>query len=438
MVAFGLPIAVTIDSSQILDIRNQLVLVDSSSGNITVQLPNIVSFFGSRSATQAFCFEIKKISAANTVTIESSVPGVLIDGAASISLTALYEAVKLEFDGYNWYILADSGNVPIPFIASVSDTNTVDLTVTGTTLSADVNYQNTATINLSEDASGLKADFASMDISQFTGVLTETHGGTNQNTYTTGDILYASNTNVLSKLPIGSESDVLTVSNGVPAYLPAVNPSRRLVWYQEFMGVLNASVASQATYFDKDFFAQGLSDTAVNISTNSLVLSTGTSSTGAVYAGSRQVYLGLGEVKYEAVVKIPVLSVLAQRFYVRIGLFNTRTVAGNTNGIWFEYKDDVNSGNWTINTMSASAPTSANTSTAPVADTYARYTIIINAANTLATFYIDGVSVGSISTTLPASLTSSALIGIEKTAGGTARTIQADYMYLSITFTTPR
>lgn len=44
------------------------------------------------------------------------------------------------------------------FIESVTDTNTVDLTVTGTALSADVRTQNTATVNLSSDASGLKAD----------------------------------------------------------------------------------------------------------------------------------------------------------------------------------------------------------------------------------------------------------------------------------------
>jgi hypothetical protein len=46
-------------------------------------------------------------------------------------------------------------------------------------------------------------------------------GGTNITTYTTGDILYASNTNVLSKLGIGSTSQVLTVVGGVPAWAAA-------------------------------------------------------------------------------------------------------------------------------------------------------------------------------------------------------------------------
>jgi hypothetical protein len=48
--------------------------------------------------------------------------------------------------------------------------------------------------------------------------ITTGKGGTNITTYTTGDILYASNTNVLSKLGIGSTNQVLTVVAGVPAW----------------------------------------------------------------------------------------------------------------------------------------------------------------------------------------------------------------------------
>ncbi len=45
-----------------------------------------------------------------------------------------------------------------------------------------------------------------------------TYGGTGQTTYTTGDTLYASATNVLSKLAIGTTGQVLTVSSGIPAW----------------------------------------------------------------------------------------------------------------------------------------------------------------------------------------------------------------------------
>ena len=44
------------------------------------------------------------------------------------------------------------------------------------------------------------------------------NGGTAQTTYTTGDLLYASGANTLSKLGIGTSSQVLTVTAGVPAW----------------------------------------------------------------------------------------------------------------------------------------------------------------------------------------------------------------------------
>lgn len=50
-------------------------------------------------------------------------------------------------------------------------------------------------------------------------VLFPTQGGTGLSSYTTGDIIYASATNVLSKRAIGSSGDVLTVSGGVPTWV---------------------------------------------------------------------------------------------------------------------------------------------------------------------------------------------------------------------------
>lgn len=46
----------------------------------------------------------------------------------------------------------------------------------------------------------------------------ETNGGTGQTTYTTGDILYASGVNTLSKLAVGSNGEVLKLAGGVPTW----------------------------------------------------------------------------------------------------------------------------------------------------------------------------------------------------------------------------
>jgi hypothetical protein len=53
------------------------------------------------------------------------------------------------------------------------------------------------------------------------GTLGATNGGTAQSTYTIGDLLYASASNTLSKLGIGSSGQVLTVSAGIPAWSSA-------------------------------------------------------------------------------------------------------------------------------------------------------------------------------------------------------------------------
>jgi hypothetical protein len=53
------------------------------------------------------------------------------------------------------------------------------------------------------------------------GTLNAVNGGTAQSTYTTGDILYASASNTLSKLAVGSTGQVLTVASGIPSWATA-------------------------------------------------------------------------------------------------------------------------------------------------------------------------------------------------------------------------
>lgn len=56
---------------------------------------------------------------------------------------------------------------------------------------------------------------------QVSGTLPIANGGTNLTTYTTGDILYASATNVLSKLAVGTNGQVLTLASGIPSWAAA-------------------------------------------------------------------------------------------------------------------------------------------------------------------------------------------------------------------------
>jgi len=68
------------------------------------------------------------------------------------------------------------------------------------------------------DLSGLTPSTSSTGAITLSGTLGAASGGTSQSTYATGDILYASASNTLSKLPIGTNGQVLTISSGVPAW----------------------------------------------------------------------------------------------------------------------------------------------------------------------------------------------------------------------------
>lgn len=72
-----------------------------------------------------------------------------------------------------------------------------------------------------------------------TTTLNEVYGGTNQSSYNTGDILYASAPNTLSKLPIGTNGQYLSSNGTIPTWasIPSVAPTTE---------TLNLTTVSQA------------------------------------------------------------------------------------------------------------------------------------------------------------------------------------------------
>lgn len=69
--------------------------------------------------------------------------------------------------------------------------------------------------------SGLTPSTATTGAVTLAGTLGATSGGTGLSAYTTGDIIYASATNTLSKLTAGTNGYVLTLAAGVPSWAAA-------------------------------------------------------------------------------------------------------------------------------------------------------------------------------------------------------------------------
>jgi len=83
----------------------------------------------------------------------------------------------------------------------------------------DVTISNTGVLSFSADSTGLTPATATTGAVTLGGVLNETHGGTNQSAYATGDLLYASAANTLSKFNKPSATAIMTMNGaGVPAW----------------------------------------------------------------------------------------------------------------------------------------------------------------------------------------------------------------------------
>ena len=79
------------------------------------------------------------------------------------------------------------------------------------------------------------------------GTLAYSSGGTGLTSYITGDTIYASATNVLSKLPIGTAGQILTVVSGVPSWVTVSGTGTVTSVAQSFTGGLISVAGSPIT-----------------------------------------------------------------------------------------------------------------------------------------------------------------------------------------------
>lgn len=151
------------------------------------------------------------------------------------------------------------------------------------------------------------------------------------------------------------------------------------------------------------------------------------------------IILGGGAITLNWVIKINTLAV-STNYTLRVGFGDTVAVATDqANGLYFEYSNTINSGNWVYKSANAGTRTTTNSAVA-VTTGWHNLLISINAAATSVSFSVDGVSLGAaITTNIPTTNAIAFTLNVLCPGGVlTEGTILADLVYYNQTLTSAR
>lgn len=112
------------------------------------------------------------------------------------------------------------------------------------------------------------------------------------------------------------------------------------------------------------------------------------------------VALGAGRARFRSDVRTTQLSTGTDRFTLYSGLGDSN-VGDPVDGVFFRYVDSTNGGRWQCVTRSSNVETVVDSGVTVVAGAWYALELEVNAAGTLATFWINGTQVGTSSTNIP-------------------------------------
>lgn len=222
----------------------------------------------------------------------------------------------------------------------------------------------------------------------------------------------------------------------------AVGPfdERRVIFmYEEFYAGTGVGVYTASNTGSGATFAT-VGGSLITSSRHGVVgMSTGTTNTGRSAAASSTLKIGNNTI-FETSVNVATLSTLAEEYTLEHGFGDQggTTSSANTEGIWFRY-DRLTSTNWLRCTASASASTTCTDTGTAVSTSWVTLRWVLNSAGTSAEFFINGSSVGTNSTNMPAGATNvRPFARMLKSAGTTSITTYIDYASYRTNLSTPR
>jgi|GEM_PF-2061502 len=312
-------------------------------------------------------------------------------------------------------------------------------------------------IELSVDESGLTLD-------NLGGTLSVSKGGTGQTTVllafanlspltTKGDVLVYSTLN--TRLPVGTNGQVLSANSAQASGLEWItasgagfDPTTTITLYDDFIGndqsAAAASTRSVGTLGWRVLNSGGSSTvafTSAGVDTNHPGVLEVTSGSGvgnscdmSINIG-QSIKLGGGQLAFDYLIQIPTLSTVTDAYIQRWGLGDVQG-ADHVNGVYFEYDRATSGDFFRIRTANSSTRTTTVTGTAVAAATWYKLRAVVNAAGTSIQYFINGSSVGTITTNIPTGAISPDMHSLR--SAGAARSFRIDYFYLVQTFTSSR
>lgn len=154
----------------------------------------------------------------------------------------------------------------------------------------------------------------------------------------------------------------------------------------------------------------------------------------AAYPTSALVLPLTGRWEFRVMVNLAQLSTAVDRFICRVGLSDAAITGDVTDGVYFEYSDTLNGGNWTICAARLSTRSKVNSGVAATAGTYQEFAVRGTPVRDSADFFIDDVFVGRLTSQIPISATNMAPGHMLKSAGVLTRSLFIDYWYYAYSF----
>lgn len=143
---------------------------------------------------------------------------------------------------------------------------------------------------------------------------------------------------------------------------------------------------------------------------------------------------GVGTVIMEMGVRCNTLSASLNDYVLNLGFVSDATIDGK--GVYFQY-DRATSGNvWRIIAKNSSQSTTVTASTVAVSTEY-RLRIEVTASNS-ATFYVNGTSIGTITSNIPSLLGLGAMLKRSTSSASAAAYWDVDYIGYQLSYSTPR